>query len=263
MISNFSLLSSDMSLWDPSTKATWGSLDFYPAVMHFQVCTITQRQLTALSQVGAWGDAEKPQQDMAFVLIAPSLAIRCKWVFGLTAMWTHPHLVHLPILVEAAQKLMLLADEGTNWPYAYARMNDTMAHTHLFSEGHIGIMTSGLPSMNTCSLLDQLWVWRLLQCGCWLVCPDGLNESLRPLLFGFKELPLWNAASAYEPTQDPPMIDVDLSDVESKTPPSTRAENPLGLNLREHWSSYGGLPQLPCTLPHNTSLPGHNCHQWP
>ena len=90
-MSDLSLLSTDMSLWDPSTKATWGSLNFCPAVMQFQVHAIMQRQLTALSQVGAWGDVERPQQDMVFVLIVPSLAIGCEQIFGLTAMWAHPH----------------------------------------------------------------------------------------------------------------------------------------------------------------------------
>ena len=145
-----------MSLWDPSTKATWGLPDFCPVVMQFQVHTIMQRQLTVLSQTGAWGDEEKPQQDMAFVLIAPSLAIGCKWVFSLTAMWVHPCQVHLPTLEGVAQKLMLLADEGTNWPYAYTWMNGTMAHAPLSSEGPIGIMTEGLPSTNACSHLNQL-----------------------------------------------------------------------------------------------------------
>ena len=93
------------------------------------------------SKVRAWGDVEKPQQDMAFVLIAWSLAIRYKWVFGLTTVWVHSHQAHLPTLAEAVQKLMLLASEGTNWPYAYTWMNDAMAHTPLYSEGHIGIKT--------------------------------------------------------------------------------------------------------------------------
>ena len=68
--------------------------------------------------------------------------------------------------------------------------------------------------------------------------PEGLNGSLEALLFDFKELPLWNAANADEPIQDPPMIDVDLSDIEPKVPPSTRVEDPLSLNLR------GALEQL-------------------
>ena len=43
--------------------------------------------------------------------------------------------------------------------------------------------------------------------------------ALKSLLFGFKELPIWNSANVDEPTQDLPMIDVDLSDVEPKAPP--------------------------------------------
>ena len=110
---------------------------------------------------------------MAFLLIAPSLAIEWEQVFGLTAMWAHPHQAHLPTLGEVAKKLMLLANKSLNWLYAYTQMNDTMAHTPLFSEGHIGITTDGIPSMNTCSYLDQMQVWKLLQCWGWVVCPGG------------------------------------------------------------------------------------------
>ena len=169
---------------------------------------------------------------MVFVLIVPSLAIGCEQVFGLTAMWAHPCQAHIPTLMEAAWKLMLLADESTNWPYAYAWMNDTLAHAPFSSEGHIGIMTEGLPSMNTYSCLDQLQVCRLLQCGGQVVCPEGLNGSLKALLFDFKELLLWNVANVDEPIQDLPLIDVGLIGMEPKVPPSTRVEDPLCLNLR-------------------------------
>ena len=79
-------------------------------------------------------------------------------------------------------------------------MNDTMAYTPLSSEGHIGIMTSGLPSRNACGHVHQLQLWQLLQCGGQLVCPEGLNGSLEPLLFHLKELPLWSMANMDEPT---------------------------------------------------------------
>ena len=189
-------LSTDTSLWDPSTKATWGGLDFCPVVTQFQVCTIMQRQLTTPSQVGAWGDAEKPQQDMAFVLIAPSLVTRYDWVFGLTAMWVHPCHACLHTLAEVAWNLMWLTNKGTNWPYAYTWMNDAIAHVPLCSEGHIGIMTEGLPSMNACGCLNQLQVWRLLQCGGQVVCPEGLNGSLKALLFDLE-----NYHSGMQPTR--------------------------------------------------------------
>ena len=131
------------------------------------------------------GDVEKPWQDMAFVLIAPSLAIGCERVFGLTAMWVHPHQAHLPTLGEPAWKLILLADKGPNWPYAYAWMNDAVAHAPLSSERHPGIMTDGIPSMNACGHLDQFQVQKLLQCGGQVGCPEGLNGDLEALLFNF------------------------------------------------------------------------------
>ena len=104
------------------------------------------------------------------------------------------------MLVAVARKLILLANKGTNWPYAYVRMNDAVAHAPLSSEGHIGVMTSGLPSRNSCGHLQQLQVWQLLQCGGQVVCLEGLNGGLEPFLFDVKELPLWNVANADEPT---------------------------------------------------------------
>ena len=93
-------------------------------------------------------------------------------------------------------------------------INDTMTHTPLSSQWHIGGMTDGIPSMNACSCLNQLQVWKLLQCRDQVVCPKGLNGGLKALLFDFKELPLWNTGTADESTWDPPLIEVDLSSVE-------------------------------------------------
>ena len=123
-------------------------------------------------------------------------------------------------------------------------MNNAMAHAPLSSEGHIGIMTDGLPSRNTCGFLHQLQVWWLQQCGGHVVCSDGLKGSLKPLLFNFKELPLWSMANADESAIDPTMIEVNLV---LEVPPPTRAEDPLGLNLR------GTLEQL-WWAPHHPPL---------
>ena len=64
------LLSTHIRLWEASTKAKWGLLDFCLAVMHFQVQAIMLAQLNALSQVVALGKTGKPQWDMAFMLVA-------------------------------------------------------------------------------------------------------------------------------------------------------------------------------------------------
>ena len=133
-MSDFSLLSTDKSL---STKATWGFTQLLPCSCAVSSVHNHTKAVDHPLPGEGLGDVEKPQQDMAFVLIAPGLAIGCEQIFGLAAVWMYPHEVHLPTLAEAALKLMLLASEGTNWPYAYARMNNTVAHAPLFSEGHI------------------------------------------------------------------------------------------------------------------------------
>ena len=102
----------------------------------------------------------------------------------------------------------------------------------LSSKGLIGIMTGDLPGWNACGCLHHLCMWQLLQCRSWVVCLDGLNGGLEPLLFNFKELPLWNTASTGESSRDPSMMDVDLGDVVHVASPSTQVEDPLSLSSR-------------------------------
>ena len=89
-MSEFSCLCADTVLWDLISSATWRSLDFCLPIQQFNVYTIKQTQQTALSQAGTWGNMEKPRNDMAFLLMAPSLSIRCERIFGLMAVWKHP-----------------------------------------------------------------------------------------------------------------------------------------------------------------------------
>ena len=122
-MSKFLLLCANTTLWDPTTRATWGSLNFCRTIIQFQVCTITQTQLTTLSQAGAWGEVEKPWLGMAFLMIARSNNAGGDQVFNLAAVWVHLHQSHLSTLVEAALKLMLLVDTSQDWLYTFTCMN--------------------------------------------------------------------------------------------------------------------------------------------
>ena len=128
-------------------------------------------------------------------------------------------------------------------------MNNALAHVPLSSEGHIGIMTSDLPSWNTCSCLHQLYMWQLLQCGSQVVCLDGLNGGLEPLMFNFKELPLWNMANVGESSRDQSMMDVDLDETVCAASPSTKVEDPLSLSSRGTMEQ-PPLASLSLTIPH-------------
>ena len=95
-------------------------------------------------------------------LHADSTNARCEQIFSLTAMWAHPHQAHLHTLEEVAHKLLLLVDNGPDWPYAFVQMNDTMSHAPLSRDGHISAITDGTLSMNACGQLHQVQVQKLL-----------------------------------------------------------------------------------------------------
>ena len=152
---------------------------------------------------------ENPKNDMAFLLIAPSVAVGCKTVFGLLAVWVHPCQTHLVSLAEVAQCLFLLANEGPDCPYTFIQMNYAILHVLLFSKGHLGILMEGKPQMNPSAFHHQLQAWKLLQCGKWVACPGGLNVGLKALVFDFEELLLWNVSTVGEATWDPSVTEMD------------------------------------------------------
>ena len=122
---------------------------------------------------------------------------------------------------------MLLADDGPDWLHAFICMSNTMSHMPLSDNGHIGTMMDGVCTVNACGQLHQLQVWKLLQHSNSVVFSEGLYREPKALQFSFQELSLWNAASADEPTQDPPMIEVVLSSVGSKTSSPTQVALPF------------------------------------
>ena len=80
---NYAHFSKDTGLWQESTEALWGSHDICLSLTWFTVGEITQLELLALSHAEAGGSIEKPQGDMAFLLIVPGKTIEGEMAFGL------------------------------------------------------------------------------------------------------------------------------------------------------------------------------------
>ena len=213
-MSDFVALLTDASLWELATKERQGSFNFCPLVESFQVRVIMQAQLNTLSMVGVWGDSEKPRQDMAFLLIALSLTVRCKRVFHLTAVWAHPHQACFLTLEGVAHKLVLLADDNRDWLYAFLWLNNAISHAPLSNEVHISAMTDDMPSTDACDQLHQLQVCKLLQHKDRVVCPEGLNSELEALQFTFQELPLWDTATPRELFWERQLLEINLGYVQ-------------------------------------------------
>ena len=69
--------------------------------------------------------------------------------------------------------------------------------------------------------------------------PRWAKWGLEPLMFNFKEVPLWNVADMAKSSKDPSMMDVDLGNMICMASSSTWTQNPLSL------SSGGTVEQLP------------------
>ena len=160
---NYAHFSRDPGLWEESTKMLWGSHDICPSLSWFQVRDVTWSELLALSCAGEWGDTEKPQCNMAYLLIVPGKTIEGEIVFGLNTVWAHPYQACLPSMDQVARKLPLLISIGNNWVYTFVWLNKGALHVPLSIKGHVSAMINGTLSRSACRHLCQLQVQKLLQ----------------------------------------------------------------------------------------------------
>ena len=145
------------------------------------------------------GDVGKPWQDMAFLLIVPSIAVGYKRVSGLVAVWTHPCQACYHTLEVVACKLALLVGESMDWVYAFIWLNNALSHVPLSGKGHVSTMMDGVHGEDASGWLHQLQICKLLQHKDMVVCPEGLNGMLEASQFTFQELLLWNATAPTNP----------------------------------------------------------------
>ena len=237
-MSEFSPLCNNVNLWDPTTKAIWGSLDFCPRIRQFVVPALTHTQLTKLSQAEAWVDIENPRCDIAFLMKAPSANIGGKQIFGLAVVWAHPHQGHLTTLVGVACKLALLMDDGLDWHYAFVCMSSTTHHVPFSDAGHIGTMTDGTWSVNACGHLNKLQTWKLLQHREHVVFPEGLNGELEACHFSFPELPPWDTTTAGRSAGELSPIELTLGGAEHESMLAI-PHSPVNLTPVSHHNTLG------------------------
>ena len=107
--------------------------------------------------------------------------------FRLAIVWVHPYQAHISTFDEAAKKLVLLTTSGKNWAYTFVQFNEDAQHVPLPKEGHLSTMIERVPSRIACRCLCQLEVHLLLQSGCQVVYPEGLNGGLEPVVTSLPE----------------------------------------------------------------------------
>ena len=150
---------------------------------------------------------------MAFLLIVPGKTIEGEMAFRLAMVWAHPHQAWLSSLDEAVKKLTMLINLGNNWAYTFVQLNKDAQHVPLSNEGCLSTMVDGMPCRSVCGHLCQLEVHKLLQCGDWVVYPEGLNGGLEPVQTLLSGSLIWGMDMLDEPTCKPSFLLVDLSQV--------------------------------------------------
>ena len=68
-MSDYAFFSKDPSQMGESYQSLWGHHDIFPLLEWFHVTSVTQSELSFLTSLKAWGDPEKFQSDVAFLLI--------------------------------------------------------------------------------------------------------------------------------------------------------------------------------------------------
>ena len=111
-MSDFEFFSKDPSQWGDTYASIWGCLDICPPLDKFHLASITYPELSSLTSLRAWGDAEKFHSDMAYLLISAEDEAMSGRVYGLSTMWVNPFQARVSTVEEAVRQLTIL---GLQW----------------------------------------------------------------------------------------------------------------------------------------------------
>ena len=165
----------------------WGYLNIYQLLHQFHVTSITQSELSFLTSLKAWGNAEESCSDIAFLLVSTEEGAAGDRMYGLSMVWVNPHQARVPTVEEAVKQLTALVTSGPNWPYALVLLNRDTCHVPLSREGHLGILPKGDASRTASRRVSQLEVCQLLHLDLQVIYPAGLSGHKIPLVTPLSE----------------------------------------------------------------------------
>ena len=181
-MSDYAFFSKCSSQWGEAFLSLWGHLDICPLLCQFHVTSIIQSELSSLTSLKAWGNAEESCSDIAFLLASTKEGAAGDRMYGLSTVWVNPLQARVPTVEEAVKQLTALVSSRPNWPYALVWLNGDTCHVPLPREGHLGVLPEGDVSRTTCRRVSQLEVCQLLHSDSQIIYPVGLNGHKIPLI---------------------------------------------------------------------------------
>ena len=181
-MANYAFFSQGSSWWGKNFLSLWGHLGICPLLCQIHVTSIAQSELSSLTSLKAWGDAEKFHSDIAFLLVSTKEEAAGDRICGLSTVWVNPYQARVSTVEEVVRELTALASSGPDWPYALVWVNEDTCHAPLSKEGHLGILPEGGINKTACRRISQLEDNQLLQSDSQVIYPVGLNGCEIPLL---------------------------------------------------------------------------------
>ena len=181
-MSNYEFFSKGPSWWGEAFQSLLGCHNICPLLNQFHVTSITHLELSSLTSLKAWGDAEKFHSYVAFLLVLTKEGAVGDRVYGLSTIWVNPYQARVSTMEEAVKQLTALVFTGPDWPYTFVQLNGDASHVPFPREGHLSILVEGGTSSPTYRRVSHPEVCQLLSWGSQVVYPVGLNGHEVPVI---------------------------------------------------------------------------------
>ena len=90
-MSHYTFFSKEPGHWGESFQSLWGCHDICPLLQWFNITQVTQLELTSLTHMKVWSDAERFQSNVDFLLVLPEEGAVAERAYGLAMVWVHPY----------------------------------------------------------------------------------------------------------------------------------------------------------------------------
>ena len=221
--------------WGDSMRALWGNLSICPFLDHVDLPYHTAGELLSISHLKVWGDTQKPQDGMAYLLVKVEDTSEVEG-YSMALVWISPHQAQASMMAEALEILSTCASSGPDWPYILTQLYEGTNHVPLPKDKHLGILPQGKVE-SPCGQISQLEVCQLLSARPQVIYPMGLNGGDQSVTMDLPG-PLHSGSSVT--TDEHPYMKIDIP---SPTPEEQDGVNPpLG---RGHATQAIAMPKTP------------------
>ena len=104
MMTEFEFFANREERWGDSMRALWGNLSICPLLDHVDLPYHMAGELLSISHLKVWGDTQKPQDGMAYLLVKVEDASEVKG-YGMALVWISPHQAQASTMEEALEIL--------------------------------------------------------------------------------------------------------------------------------------------------------------